>query len=380
MNTISRFLVPPQNNSFFLLGPRGTGKSTWVNQIYPNATLVNLLDPEIFRAYQAKPERLKDLVFKKEIIIDEVQKVPEILSVVHELIEEKKGYQFILTGSSARKLKRTGVNLLGGRAEKCSLHPFMAAELGKEFDLKTALHTGLIPVVVKNENPLNILQAYVGLYLKEEVQSEGLVRNLGNFARFLEVMSFSQGSTLNVSNIARECQVSRKITEGYLSILEDLMLSFYLPVFAKRAKRKTVSHEKFYYFDVGVFASLRKTGPLDVASEIDGIALESLVAQHLRAWNEYQGAPHLLSYWRTQAGNEVDFIVYGPETFFAIEVKNKTQLSSRDFTGLKAFHEEYPECKPILLYRGQETLKQHNILCISVEKFLRNLIPGKFLL
>jgi predicted AAA+ superfamily ATPase len=377
MAFIPRFLTLC-NDSFFLLGPRGTGKSMWLKHTLKNTLVINLLDPAVHREYSAKPERLKELIDAhpaKQVVIDEVQKVPELLSVVHQLIEEKRDIQFILTGSSARKLKRTGVNLLAGRALMSHLHPFMASELQTCFDLNTALEFGLLPVIFGSTNAYEKLRAYVGLYLKEEVQTEGLVRNIGDFSRFLEIVSFSHAQQLNVSNIARECSISRKIVEAYLSILEDLLLSFTLPVFTKRAKRETANHPKFYLFDTGVFRFLRAQGPMDTTHELLGPALEGLVAQHLRAWIDYSPGQYSLHYWRTRAGNEVDFIVYGTDVFWAIEVKCNEHIRPQELNGLKAFYTDYPECTPILLYRGKETLKKDNILCIPVHVFLLQLNP-----
>jgi len=302
--TIQRFFKGSEL-SYFLFGPRGTGKSTWLAAHYPKALYIDLLNPEVLREYLAYPERLGPRVRGSEhqcIIIDEIQKAPTLLSIVHSLIEEKKGWQFILTGSSARKLKRAGVDLLAGRALVRHFHPFMAAELGEEFNQSQALHYGLVPLVVESPSISETLQAYIQFYVQEEVKAEGLVRNIGDFLRFLEVVSFSHGAQINISNIARECAVSRKLIEGYLSVLQDLLISYHLPVFTVRAKRSTVAHEKFYFFDVGVYRSLRQVGFLDKDSEIDGPGLEGLVLQHLRAWNDYQGAPYKLYYWRTPFG------------------------------------------------------------------------------
>lgn len=220
------------------------------------------------------------------IVIDEVQKVPELLSVVHSILELKRGYRFILTGSSSRKLKQTGVDMLAGLAVLRTMHPFMAGELGSYFSLETALEQGMLPVVWDSPSPSDVLKSYVGVYLREEVMMESLVRNLGNFSRFLEAVSFSHGQVLNISNVARECGVQRKSVEGYISILEDLLLASRVPVFQRRAKRAVTGHPKFYYFDTGVFRSIRPKGPLDSPDEINGAALEGLVFQHLRAWSE----------------------------------------------------------------------------------------------
>jgi predicted AAA+ superfamily ATPase len=292
-------------------------------------------------------------------------------------MEQRYGWRFVLTGSSARKLKRSGVDLLAGRAAVKTMHPFMAAELGNLFSLKEALTLGLIPLVLGAPSPKEAISAYVALYLREEVQMEGLVRNIGAFSRFLESISFSHGAILNISEVSRDCQVERKTVEGYISILEDLLLAFRIPVFTKRAKRHLSFHPKFYYFDVGVFRSVRPAGPLDSPQEIDGAALEGLVAQHLRAWNSYGEASGNLYFWRTKSGNEVDFVVYGKDIFCAIEVKNTARIQSKMLKGLVAFKEDYPEAQTCLLYRGKERIKIKNILCLPCEEFLVNLKPDK---
>lgn len=377
METLGRFFLPPRQ-SFFLFGPRGTGKSTWLAQAFPDALSVNLLEQDRFRDLSAQPERLAALVAAypkaETVIIDEVQRIPELLHVVHDLIEKKVGRQFVLTGSSARKLRRGGVDLLAGRALLRTLHPFMAAEL-TTFDLESALQIGLLPLVVAAPEPAATLSTYAGLYLKEEVQAEGLTRNVGNFARFLESVAFSHGSLLNVSEVARECRVERKTVAGYIEILEDLLLAWRLPVFTKRARRTVVAHPKLYYFDAGVYRSLRPKGPLDRPEEIDGAALEGLVAQHLRAWIAYRGKDDQLYFWQTRGGVEVDFVVYGENVFVAIEVKNTSRVRPEDLRSLRAFREDYPEAALVLLYRGKERLKIDGILCLPVAEFLPALRP-----
>ena len=380
METIDRFFQIP-GQSCFIFGPRGTGKSTWLKQHCPDAIYIDLLSPETYRLFTARPERLRELVegspSKNIVIIDEIQRVSELLPAVHQLIESSKTRLFILTGSSARKLKRAEVDLLAGRALVTTMHPFMAAELGRSFQLNQALQIGLLPLVLDASDPQATLNAYASLYLHEEVQMEGLVRNIGNFARFLEVISFSHGAVLNTSQVARDCQVGRKTVEGYIEILEDLLLAYRLPVFTKRAKRHLQSHPKFYFFDTGVFQSLRPKGPLDAPESIGGPALEGLVAQHLQAWNAYSGTSCDMYYWRTKSKVEVDFVLYGPDTFLAIEVKNARHVRSQDLQGLKSFHEDYPECQPVLLYRGTERLKNGPVLCIPCEEFLQGLVPRR---
>jgi len=376
---IPRSFTPPKQ-SFFLFGPRGTGKSTWLKENTPDAVWIDLLEAEEFRSYSARPERLKELVLaangKKTVVIDEIQKVPALLSVVHSLIESKIALRFILTGSSSRKLKKTGADLLAGRVIKQALHPFMAAELGRKFDLGSALKQGLLPLVYSAPDPGAVLRTYASLYVREEVQAEGLVRNIGNFSRFLEAVSFSHGQTFNTSNVARECEVERKVVESYIAILEDLLLAFRVPVFSKKAKREVIKHSKFYYFDAGVYRSLRPCGPLDRPEEIEGAALEGLVAQHLLAWSSYRQEKNNVYFWRTKSGSEVDFVVYGEEVFWAIEVKNTAKIRPEDLRSLKSFISEYSQCKAFLLYRGKKRLMIDNVLCVPCDEFLLSLDPA----
>lgn len=373
---IKRLFKPP-TTSYFLFGPRGTGKSTWLKEKYPTALYIDLLDHRIFRQLSAYPEQLEERILGQDrtiVIIDEIQKVPELLNTIHRLIEKKAAYQFILTGSSARKLKKTHANLLAGRAILKKFHPFVATELGDAFSLDNALSTGLLPLVWNHDNPQDTLSSYIDLHLKEEIQQEGLTRNVGNFARFLENISFSHAGVLNMTNIARECDIHRKVVCSYLEILEDLLLASQLYPFTKRAKRHLTAHPKFYFFDTGVFSYLRPRGPLDSVSDIHGQALEGLVYQHLVSWCDRLPNPHSLSFWRTKSGLEVDFIIYGETHFQAIEVKNSSTVHSKDLAGLREFKKDYPEAELILLYRGGETLKKGDVLCQPVADFLRSLM------
>ena len=378
MAVVERFLQPPAQ-SFFLFGPRGTGKSTWLSQIFADALTIDLLAPEMLRAYLARPERLRERIAAvpgcPTVVIDEIQKAPQLLDVVHALLEERPGLRFVLTGSSARKLRHGAANLLGGRLVSASMSPFMAGELGSGFDLSRALAIGLVPLIWQSQDPQANLSAYATLYLQEEVQAEALVRQIGDFSRFLEVISFSQGSQLNLASLAREAEIPRKRAESYLSILEDLLLSFRLPVFQKRAQRQLVQHQKFYYFDVGVYRTLRPTGPLDAPQEIEGLALETLVAQHLRAFCQLRRQGATLSFWRTRAGLEVDFVLYGPDLFWAIEVKRSARIDRNDLAGLKAFGADYPQAERLLLCLAPEPMLINGIRCEPLEPWLRRLVP-----
>lgn len=373
LHYIPRSLVPPKE-SFFLFGPRGTGKSTWIKHAFPNAHRIDLLNGDEERKYLAKPERIREDVQALPrggvCFIDEIQRVPTLLPIIHSLIEEKRGILFILTGSSARKLRRAASDLLGGRALLKYMYPFLASELGPAFSLEKALQIGLVPIVWEAQDPIEKLKTYISLYLKEEVQAEGLVRQIGDFARFMEVASFSHGSLLNTTQIARESQVKRTTVDNYLQILEDLLLAFTLPVFTRRAQRSLVSHSKFYYFDIGIFRHLRPRGPLDREAELEGPAIEGLVAQHLRTWVQAQRESHQLTFWRTRSGLEVDFVVYGPKGFWAIEVKRSAEISPKDVNGLLAFQEEYPEAACLIVYGGKARTTYRNLLCIPITEFL----------
>jgi predicted AAA+ superfamily ATPase len=321
------------------------------------------------------PQRLEDFIppgFDNWVIIDEIQRIPELLNEVHRLIENRR-IRFVLTGSSARKLRKKGVNLLAGRAVTRSMHPLTTGELGGDFSLDHSLHYGLLPSAYIESDPDDYLNSYVRTYLREEIQQEGLTRNLQTFARFLETASFSQGAPLNISEISRECGVNRKMAEEYFRILEDLLLACHLPVFTRRAKRRMIAHPKFYLFDTGVFRAIRPKGPLDRPEEIDGAALETLIFQELRAINDNYRMGYELYYWRTSNRQEVDFVLYGEQGLIAIEVKRTSTVRPREMSGLKAFLKDYPMAKTYLLYGGPHHLFEKGIEFIPLEKAMKNL-------
>lgn len=369
----SRLLNPKQSKSFFLFGPRGTGKSTWVRHTFPNAVYIDLLDSAIYTELLAGPERLQNFFpidHRDWVIIDEIQRVPALLNEVHRLIEGQQ-LRFILTGSSARSLRRRGVNLLAGRALTRTLHPLTRAELGADFQLDQFLRYGGLPSVFSEASPKAYLNSYVQTYLREEVQQEGLTRNLGAFSRFLEAASFSQAQLLNVSAVSRECAVERKVVEHYFGIVEDLLLSYSLPVFTKKAKRKLIRHQKFYFFDVGVYQTLRPRGPLDAAGEVAGPALETLFLQELQAYNAYLDLGYTTFFWRTQTGLEVDFVVYGEKGLKAFEVKLSPKLRQEDTKGLRAFLKDYPMAKAYLVYGGKRIMREGPIEVLPIEHCLQ---------
>lgn len=375
---IKRVFKEP-DKSYFLFGPRGTGKSTMTARNHPDALLIDLRLAEVRYRLGANPDYLKELVSAQPdgstIIIDEIQKIPELLPIVHLLIEKKRKWKFILTGSSARKLKRQGVDLLGGRALKKVLHPFMAFELKKQFNLDDALLYGLLPLRFGQEKPLETLQAYINLYLEEEVKAEGLIRHYEPFTRFLQVMSLSHGSLLNITNVARECYVKRTTVADWISILEDLLICYQINIFTQRAKRELSAHPKFYFFDAGVYRAIRPQSIKDTQEEINGAGLEGLIAQHLIAWRDYTSEKHEIYFWRTRSGQEVDFVIFGPLGFWAIEVKNAEKVRSEDLRALVSFQEDYPEAKMLFLYRGKERILKNNVLCLPCDEFLKELQP-----
>ena len=373
----SRMITPPEAKSFFLFGPRGTGKTTWVKSAFPKAVHIDLLEAALFNDLTANPQRLSNFIppgFKDWVIIDEVQRIPELLHEVHRLIEAQK-YRFILTGSSPRKLKRKGPNLLAGRALTLSMHPFSIAELGNDFQFDHSLRYGQLPTVYAEADPQKYLEAYVRTYLEEEIRQEGLTRNLSAFARFLEAASFSQGSVLNLSSVARECHVERKVVESYFSILEDLMIGYRIPIFAKKAKRRLIVHPKFYFFDVGVYRTLRPMGPLDAPEEVDGIALETLFLQELVALNSALDLGYRIFYWRTSNGKEVDFVLYGPKGLLSFEIKRTSRIASAMLGGLKSFLADYPMAKAYFAYGGNRRMYEGKIEVVPVLEILKNLKP-----
>lgn len=361
--------------SFFLFGPRGTGKSSWVGTAMPEAAVIDLLEADTCNRLLAAPDRLEGMIPRKHrgwIVIDEVQKVPALLDEVHRLIEKRR-WRFALTGSSARKLRRGGVNLLAGRARTNHLFPLTAAELGDDFDLRHAVKYGGLPSVWVEDDPGAFLSSYVRTYLQEEVQQEGVTRNLGAFSRFLEAASFSQASVLNISAVAGDCGVERKVVEQWFGALEDLLLAIRLPVFRRRAKREIAAHPRFFLFDAGVYRTLRPRGPLDSREEIDGAALETFVLNELRAANAYRQLGYELQTWRTRKGLEVDFVLYGERGLHAVEVKRSSRLRGQDLDGLRTFGSDYPMARCWLLFGGSKAYREDGIEVLPVEQGLREL-------
>lgn len=368
-------LPTKSNQSLFLFGPRGTGKTSWIREKFPQVLYFDLLHFSTYKKLLSQPDSLEKLIPKKYndwIVIDEVQKVPFLLNEVHRLIENNK-YKFLLTGSSARSLRRRRVNLLAGRALTYHMHPFVIQELGDSFDLRRALQYGLLPGVYLSDTPEKYLETYVQTYLREEILQEGLVRNIGDFSRFLETASFSQGSVVNCSEIAREVGINRQVVTNYFSILEDLLLATHIQPFTKKAKRRLIQHKKFFFFDVGVYRFLRPKGPLDITEEIDGAALETLFFQSIKAINDYYELGYTIYYWRTSDGMEVDFVLYGEKGLYAFEIKRSSHITSKMLNGLKSFNTDYPIAKMFLIYGGDQREYHGNITVLPIADALSNL-------
>ena len=336
---LKRILNPP-SQSFFLLGPRGTGKSTWLRALFPDAHLIDLLSEATYQGLLANPASLADQLRAvhpgKWVIIDEVQRLPALLNEVHRFIEQKR-LKFVLCGSSARKLKRSGVNLLAGRALNRSMHPFVPEELGESFDVDNALQFGLLPIVWDSVEKSETLTAYAQLYLKEEIQAEALVRNLSGFARFLPIAALYQGQALNVSNIAREAGIARTTVVGYLEILEETLLCFRLPAFEAKMRVRERKLPKWYWCDPGLVRAIKRSSGVLIPEET-GALFEGLVAQLLRAYIDYRRIFDVMYYW-APAGSvktEVDFILRRNREFVAVEVKSGRVFSKRWCSGLRA--------------------------------------------
>lgn len=365
--------------SILLLGPRQTGKSTLLRSAFPEALYYNLLHTDVFFRLQREPARLREEVSAlnraaRIIIIDEIQKLPVLLDEVQALIDSS-GFRFILTGSSARKLKAGGVNLLGGRARLRHLFPFVSAELA-DFNLEKALTFGLLPSIWFSDSPEEDLNAYCGLYLKEEIQAEALVRHLDGFSRFLAVAGLSSAQELNFEKIARDCGVPARTVREYVSVLTDTLIASVLEPWRHGKSRKSVSSVKLYFFDLGVARVLAgRRSPLVDSTEW-GLSLEQFVYQELRAWLSYSGDNRALCYWRTKDFREVDFII-GDE--LAIEVKASKNLSSQDLKNLRDIGEENVWKQRLVVCREPvERKTDDGILILPVTSFLKRLWSGEW--
>ena len=359
------------DGSIFLFGARQTGKSTILRQQFPNSIYLDLLDTSLKNRFFKKPSLLYEMLNEEKegtlVIIDEIPEVPELLNEVHRLISER-GLTFILCGSSARKLKRKGRNTLGGRALPVYLYPLVSAEI-PDFDINRAVNYGMIPSHYLAQNPSRRLAAYIDIYLKEEIKEESLVRNLSAFHRFLEVAALTDGEIVNNNNIAQDCGVSASTVASYFDILEDTLIGYRIPAFRKVKKRRLMQAPRFYYFDIGVANHLLQRKELIRGTVEYGHAFEHLVIQELYAWLHYTHSEEELTYWHTYTNIEVDAII--GDARIAIEIKSVEEVLPRHLKGLKAFGEEYPESRRIIVSLDPINRRTDNIECIYVLDFFK---------
>lgn len=366
--------------SMFLFGPRETGKSSYIkNQLLEPKLTWTLLDNELYRKLSQKPSLLRNTLRAKGItegvvVIDEIQKLPLLLDEVHLLIEESD-LHFLLTGSSARKLRSKGVNLLGGRAGRINFHPLVYPEI-KDFDysLENIFHTGLLPAAFNSPTADEFLSDYTSLYVREEIEAEAAVRNLPPFWDFLRIVASESGEIINYQNVASDIGISSVSVKEWYRILIDTLIGFEVPPYRKTIKRKSNAASKFYLFDVGVTRKLQDLEKVEEGTKEFGRYFENYIAMEIRSWLDYNGIEEGLNYWHTIAGQEVDFIVKGK---VAIEVKATYNVSSRDMKGLKALMEEGLISKYIVVSRGEyPELLDNNILILPYKEFLKELWAG----
>ena len=370
-------IVDAQEDSVFLWGARQVGKSTLVKSVYPNAKIYDLLKSDEYTRLLRRPQLLREelLSFGEEtlVVIDEIQKIPQLLDEVHWLIVNR-GIRFILCGSSARKLKRIGTNLLGGRAMSVKLYPLVSAEI-PDFDLVRGINHGMLPRHYLAANPKKRLEAYIGTYLKEEIQDEAVVRQLAAFNRFLDVAAQSNGEIINYKNIAQDCGVSAVTVKEYFAILQQTLIGYMLPAFTDSKKRRAITAPKFYYFDVGVANHLLHRSNLQQGSVDFGHAFEHLMIQELIAYLSYSESDEHLSYWRTASGYEVDAIIGDGRV--AIEFKSSEEVQSKHTKGLKAFSEEYDDDRLIVVSMDVNPRMSNGVEIVPAMDFLQLLWEGK---
>lgn len=370
--------VDNDGQSIFFWGPRQTGKSTLLKKMYPKALWFDLLMSDVYKRLLTNPEYLRETVIaqeKKLVIIDEIQRIPILLNEVHWLIANHN-IQFILSGSSPRKIIRSGENLLGGRALRYELFPLTSKEI-PNFDLLKALNNGLLPRHYLSENPKKLIASYIGNYLQDEIVAEAKIRNVDVFARFLEAAAFSNGEMVNFSNIATDCGVSSPTVKEYFQILEDTLIGRFVPIYQRKPKRRVIKSPKFYFFDIGITNHLLKRNKIEKGSELFGNAFESFIYQELVAYSHYSGKDFKISYWRTASQLEVDFILGNHEV--AIEVKSSNRISKKHLNGLNAFMEEYEVKKSIVVCTEQMPRNLENIEVLPWDIFLEKLWSNKII-
>lgn len=365
--------------TLFLWGPRQVGKSTLLEKLFPTAPYYDLLLSDVVTRLQVKPFLLREELLAhpptQAVIIDEIQKIPPLLDEIQWLMT-KKNIRFILSGSSARKLKRAGVNLLGGRALRYQLFPLVSAEI-PDFDLLRALNGGLLPRHYLAEEPQDLIESYIADYLQQEIAAESLVRNLPSFHRFLEVAAFSNGEIPIFNNIASECGVSPPTVKDYFQILKDTLIGTFCPAYVDRPKRRLVQSPKFYYFDVGIVNFLLKRGEIKRGSESFGRAFEHFIYHELLAHSHYSHKKYAISYWRTSSQIELDFVL-GP-AIVALEVKGVPLVQTKHLKGLKAFCEDYRVKRAIVVSLDPKPRQMGAVEILPWKKFLEELWQGNII-
>ncbi len=367
--------------TLFLWGPRQVGKTSILRKLYSKLPQINLLKSDEFTAYQARPELLRERALQNNwqcVIIDEIQKVPQLLDEIQYLIEEHKMI-FIMCGSSARKIKANHANLLGGRALRFEMFGLVSRELGEKFDLKRILNHGYTPSIYDSDEHVLLLKSYCADYLKEEVFAEGLVRKLAPFSRFLEIAALGDTQLISYETIARDCGVSAPTVKSYFEILSDTLLGHFLPAYAIRPKRRQTLSPKFYFADVGVVNHLAQRGQMAAGSSAFGVAFENFIHHELRAWIEYRQRSEQLTYWQLTTGVEVDFIVGHMNC--AIEAKSSDRITADHMKGLRELKEDYPEvARRIIVSRERiSRLTKDGIEILSVADFLKELWDDKLI-
>jgi predicted AAA+ superfamily ATPase len=363
-----------EKKSHFLLGPRQTGKTFLVRHILKDVRVYDLLDTSVYLALSHNPGRIAQEITPEDrwIVIDEIQRLPILLNEVHRLIETR-GLHFLLTGSSARKLRRGGVNLLGGRARTKYLHPFTFQELGHRFDLHRAIKRGLLPSIYFSDDPRSDLEAYAGLYLQQEIMAEGVTRNIPAFSRFLRVAAFCNGTIVNFTNVANDAQVPRTTVYEYFEILKDTLVIYELSPWRKTKKRKPLASSKYYFFDLGVLGALQGREFRPGTPEM-GEAFETYLMHELSSYRDYvSGEP--LSFWRSSTGFEVDFIM-GDHT--AVEVKAKENVSPQDVKSLRVFAEEKQLKRYLCVSLEPRRRKLGDVTILPFKEFLEALWGGEY--
>ena len=367
------------DGSIFLFGARQTGKTTILKQQFPDAIYFDLLDHGIKSRLMRHPDQLYEMLHDKPegtlVIIDEIAEVPELLNEAHRLIVSRN-IIFILCGSSARKLKRKGHNTLGGRALPVYLYPLVSAEI-PDFDIDRAVNFGMLPPYYLARNPRRRMAAYLDVYLKEEIKEEALVRSLESFNRFLEIAALTDGEIVNYKNIAQDCGIHATTVSAYFDILEDTLIGYRIPAYTKVMKRRLVQAPRFYYFDVGIANYLTHRKDLVRGTTDYGHAFEHLVIQELVAYLHYTHSEEKLTYWRTYNGLEVDAVL--GDARVAIEIKSVEEVQPRHLKGLKAFGEEHPDCRLIIVSLDIFNRRIGSIESIYVLDFFQQLWAGSIL-